>query len=59
MGRYAILREIESLNPELDHMRIMHLSFGYEFSWDSIRSLEIALYKTYCVPSISTLRPYW
>ncbi len=55
MGRYAILREIESLNPELDHMRIMHLSFGYEFSWDSIRSLEIALYKTYCVPSISTL----
>lgn len=55
MGRYAILREIESLDPERDHMRIMHLSFGYEFSWDSIRSLEIALYKTYCVPSISAL----
>lgn len=33
----------------------MHLSFGYEFSWDSIRALEIALYRTYCVPSISGL----
>ena len=33
----------------------MHLSFGYEFPWDSIRALEIALYRTYCVPSISKL----
>jgi len=36
-------------------MKIMYLSFGYEFSWDSIRSLEIALYRTYCAPSISAL----
>jgi hypothetical protein len=55
MGRFSILREIESLDPERDHQRIMHLSFGYEFSWDSIRALEIALYRTYCVPSISGL----
>ncbi|HYV97581.1 MAG TPA: oxygenase MpaB family protein, partial [Gemmatimonadaceae bacterium] len=55
MGRYDILRTIESLDPERDHQRIMHLSFGYEFSWDSIRALEIALYRTYCVPSISGL----
>ncbi len=33
----------------------MHLSFGYDFPWDSIRALEIALYRTYCVPSISAL----
>ena len=33
----------------------MHLSFGYEFSWDSVRALEIALYRTYCIPSISKL----
>jgi len=53
MGRFDILRAIEQLDPERDHQRIMHLSFGYEFCWDSIRALEIALYRTYCVPSIS------
>lgn len=55
MGRFTIHREIESLDPERDNQRIMHLSFGYEFSWDSIRALEVALYRTYCVPSISKL----
>jgi hypothetical protein len=53
--RFAVLREIESLDPERDHQRIVFLSFGYEFCWDSIRALEIALYRTYCVPSISGL----
>lgn len=55
MGRYDILREIERLDPVRDHQRIVHLSFGYEFPWDAVRSLEIALYRTYCVPSISAL----
>jgi ER-bound oxygenase mpaB/B'/Rubber oxygenase, catalytic domain len=55
MGRYDILHDIESLDPERDNQRIVHLSFGYEFPWDSIRALEIALYRTYCVPSISKL----
>jgi hypothetical protein len=50
-----VLREIERLDPERDHQRIVHLSFGYEFPWDSIRALEIALYRTYCSPSISKL----
>jgi hypothetical protein len=54
-GRWEILRAIEQLDPERDHQRIVHLSFGYEFPWDSIRALEIALYRTYCVPSISAL----
>ncbi len=53
--RFDILHEIERLDPERDHQRIVHLSFGYEFPWDAIRSLEIALYRTYCVPSISAL----
>jgi ER-bound oxygenase mpaB/B'/Rubber oxygenase, catalytic domain len=53
--RFEILHEIERLDPERDHQRIVHLSFGYEFPWDSIRALEIALYRTYCVPSISAL----
>jgi len=55
MPRLARLREIESLDPERDCQRIMHLSFGYEFPWDSTRALEVALYRTYCVPSISRL----
>lgn len=54
-GRFDNLREIENLDPERDCQRIMHLSFGYEFCWDSTRALELALYRTYCVPSISGL----
>jgi hypothetical protein len=55
MGRFDNLREIERLDPERDCQRIVHLSFGYEFPWDSTRALEVALYRTYCVPSISAL----
>jgi hypothetical protein len=54
-SRFAVVDEINRLDPERDHQRIVHLSFGYDFSWDSIRALEIALYRTYCVPSISAL----
>lgn len=54
-SRFSVLREIERLDPERDDEQIVHLSYGYEFSWDSIRALEVALYRTYCVPSISGL----
>ena len=54
-GRFDILKQIERLDPERDHQRIVHLSFGYDFPWDAVRALEIALYRTYCVPSISAL----
>ncbi len=55
MGRFDILRKIQQLDPERDHLEILHLSAGYEFPWDTVRALEIALYRTYCVPSISAL----
>jgi len=55
MGRFDILREIERLDPERDHQRIVHLSFGHEFPCDSVRALEVALYRTYCSPRISGL----
>ena len=54
-SRLQVLREIEALDPVQDHQRIIHLSFGYDFSWDSIRALEMGLYRTYGVPSISAL----
>jgi hypothetical protein len=55
IGRFDNVREIERLDPERDCQRIVHLSFGYEFPWDLTRALEVALYRTYCVPSISAL----
>lgn len=53
--RYATLRHIQSLDPERDHQRICHLLAGYEFPWDITRALELALLRTFCVPSISRL----
>ena len=55
MGRYDRLRHIEKLDPKRDHVEIYHLMSGYEFPWDITRALELALYRTYCVPSISAL----
>lgn len=55
MRRHDRLREIERLDPKRDHVRIYHLISGYEFPWDMTRALEVALYRTYCVPSISAL----
>ena len=55
MSRYDILHRIEQLDPIKDHVEIYRLLVCYEFPWDYIRSLEVALYRTYCVPSISAL----
>jgi hypothetical protein len=55
MPRSAVLDEIRSLDPERDHCRIIFLSICHDFSFDTTRSLEFALYRTYCVPSISAL----
>jgi hypothetical protein len=53
--RYATLRQIQALDPQQDHQRICHLLAGYEFPWDVTRALEVALLRTFCVPSISQL----
>lgn len=55
MARCDIAREIEKLDAEKDHVRIYHLLVGWEFPWDVVRALEMALYRTFCVPSISRL----
>jgi len=51
----AITKEILSLDPVIDHCRIIHLMTGYEFPWDVVRSLEVALMRTFCSPRISGL----
>ncbi|OLR92047.1 oxygenase MpaB family protein [Actinokineospora bangkokensis] len=54
-SRLANLRRIESLDPVVDHHEVYRVSAGLEFPWDYQRALEFALFKTYCVPSISAL----
>lgn len=49
------LQRIEHLDPVTDHHEIYRLSIGFEFPWDYQRALEFALFRTYCVPSISGL----
>jgi hypothetical protein len=53
--RYAVLREIQQLDPEKEHQRIVFLSSCYDFPFDTTRSLEFALFRTFAVPSISAL----
>src|ERR1043166_7598532 len=55
MDRYRWRRRIESLDPLADHQEIYRISVGYEFPWDYTRALELALFRTYCVPGISRL----
>src|SRR5690242_9879312 len=55
MARESILEQIKALDPVRDHQRIVFLSKCYDFAFDTVRALEFALYRTYCVPSISGL----
>ena len=53
--RTAILQRIQALDPERDHKQIVYLSTCFEFPFDTTRSLEFALFRTFCVPSVSDL----
>jgi len=55
MTNRTILQEIRGLDPDKDHQRIVFLSTCYEFPFDTTRSLEFALFRTFCAPSISAL----
>lgn len=55
MDRYGYFRQIQQLDPVADHVEICRLLAGYEFPWDITRALELALLRTFCVPSISGL----
>jgi hypothetical protein len=49
------LAEIRGLDPVADAQRIVFLDASFEFPWDTQRSLELAFYRTYAVPSIAKL----
>ncbi len=49
------LREILELDPERDAQRIAYIDTVYEFPFDTTRSLEFALFRTFGSPAISKL----
>ncbi|WP_017303276.1 oxygenase MpaB family protein [Spirulina subsalsa] len=53
--RFNRLKLIQKLDPTQDYEQIYHFLTGYEFSWDINKALELALMKTFCVPSISKI----
>src|SRR3954454_22530336 len=55
MGGWSTLRLIEAMDPERDYWRIYRLHAQQEFPWDVTRALELALFRTYAVPSIGGL----
>ena len=48
-------RRICELDPDRDYEEIYRLYATIELPWDIGRALELALYRTYCVPSIGGL----
>jgi hypothetical protein len=55
MRESQYLREIRHLDPIADHQRIVYLDTCFEFPWDTTRSLELALFRTFAVPSVAAL----
>jgi hypothetical protein len=47
------LAEIRALDPSADHSRIVYLDTCFEFPWDTTRSLELALFRTFASPSVA------
>src|SRR5262245_31586562 len=55
MSQRTFLKHILQLDPERDHLEILFLDSFHEFPFDTTRSLEVALFRTFAVPSISAL----
>ena len=55
MSRYAVLHVIRRLDPVRDHQRIVLLSARHDFPFDTTRALELALFRTFAVPSVAAL----
>ena len=55
MRRHGALAEILCSDPVREHQRIVYLTAAFEFPFDVTRALEFALFRTFAVPSISSL----
>lgn len=54
-GRYANLRRIQQLDPEVDYDEIVRLTARHEFPWDYVQGTGIAFMRDYGIPSIAEL----
>ncbi len=55
MSRHDVTRRVAPLDPERHHVQIAHYLAGWEMPGDFIRALEMALYRTFCVPTTSAV----
>lgn len=53
--RFERLEQIRRMDPVAEATEIHRITAAYEFPWDFTRALELALYRTYAVPSIGRL----
>jgi hypothetical protein len=53
--RYAILRQIQGLDPQQDCHRISFLSASHDFPQDVEIALALAFFRTFAIPSIAAL----
>lgn len=55
MRKQQVLKKLEKLDAEKDHLEIVRLIANHDFVWDTARSLEFALFRTFAVPTIGNL----
>jgi hypothetical protein len=55
MPRHRTLEQILRLDPERDHQQIVLLHARHEFPFDTVRSLEFALFRTFASPRIAAV----
>jgi uncharacterized protein (DUF2236 family) len=55
MSRFATRDEIEKLDAQADHQRIVYLASQYDFGFSNQRALEFALFKTYAAPRMTAI----
>jgi hypothetical protein len=55
MNRRTLEQHIQTLDPKRDHQEIVQLQARYEFGWESTRALELALFRTFAAPKMSSV----
>jgi hypothetical protein len=53
--RFERLEQILRMDPVAEATEVYRLTAAYEFPWDVTRAMELALFRTYAVPSIGRL----
>ena len=55
MNGHSFTLSARVISPCQDHVEICHRLAGYDFPWELNRALELAIFRTFCVPQISQL----